>query len=198
MESFALLDGELAYHAAARARELDPVKAEAVLAFIATRENEADLLSQVAALNGAVGSRGPGPGPIDGDVGAVLVRVEQQLQAQFRRFEEHQRQEYEAFRAVNLELQMRIPQQSKVLDLLNGEDDARLADYLRDTGTRADELLEAIEKQREFKSLQEAIKRVKPLTAARVVKLTDLCEKYVPLKAPKPRQRSAIRDVARA
>lgn len=197
MAAFALLEGELAYHAAARARELDPVQAEAVLAFVATRENEAELLKQHALL-GSRGDSGPAPGPaMGGEVSLVLTRLEQMLTQQFRQQEEHQRRENEAFRQTNFELAKRIPRPPQVLRLLNGDNDELLADALRRTGQKAEALLAAIRAERPFPSLQDAVKRVSGLTDGRVTKLTDHCEGHVKLRDPLV-QRSGARETALA
>lgn len=182
MASFALLDGELAYHAAARARELDPVKAEAVLAFVATRENEAELLKQLAMLDERAESRPSAPAAGGADVSQVLTRLEQMLTQQFRQQEEHQRRENEAFRQTNLELAKRIPRPPQVLRLLNGDNDELLADALKHTGQKAESLLAAIQAARPFPSLHEAVKRVSGLTDGRMTKLTDHCEGHVRLR----------------
>lgn len=192
METFALLDGELAYHAAARARELDPVKAEAVLAFVATRENEAELLKQLAMLGGQAESRQSAPSGGGADVSLVLSRLEQMLTQQFRQQEEHQRRENEAFRQTNLELAMRIPRPPQVLRLLNGDNDELLADALKQTGQKSDALLAAIQAARPFSSLHEAVKRVNGLTDGRMTKLTDQCEGRLTLRdtlSPRPAAR---------
>jgi hypothetical protein len=197
MESFALLEGELAYHAAARARELDPVQAEAVLAFVATRENEAELLKQHALL-GARDADGPVPGPATGgEVSVVISRLEQMLTQQFRQQEEHQRRENEAFRQTNFELAKRIPRPPQVLRLLNGDNDELLTDALRRTGQKAEALLAAIRAERPFPSLQDAVKRVSGLTDGRVTKLTDHCEGHVKLRDPLV-QRAGARETAMA
>lgn len=184
LESFELLDGELAYHAAARARELDPVQAEAVLAFLATRDNEAELLQQLTLLSPqAEPGANPAPGP-SGDVSVVLTRLEHMLTQQFRQQEEHQRRENDAFRSTTLELAKRIPQPPRVLRLLNGEDDDLLAHALHQTGKRnADAVHAAIRAERPFRSFQEAAKRVAGLSDGRVLKLIDFCEGPVPLAA---------------
>ena len=196
LESFELLDGELAYHAAARARELDPIRAEAVLAFLATRENEAELLKQVALLSPEASSEGKRPPEPIGDVSVILARLEQMLTQQFRQQEEHQRQENEAFRLANLELAKRIPQPPRVLRLLNGEDDDLLAHALLQTGKRnAEAVHAAIRAERPFHSFQEASKRVAGLTDGRVLKLIDFCEGQVPLTvspAPTRKRETAL------
>ena len=54
MDAYDIVEGDFEYYAAARAREIDPLKGETIGAFIIEPENEELLLEQVQALRKSV------------------------------------------------------------------------------------------------------------------------------------------------
>lgn len=185
LESFELLDGELAYHAAARARELDPIQAEAVLAFIATPHNEAEILRQLEHLSPTTES--PRHRTELGDDSRMLATVEHLLSQQLRHFEEYKREATLAWRDAKEELTASLPRPPKMLLLFNGENDQELGRHLQATGQKAPKLLGAIDaerRRRPFDSIHDAVKRIEGLSFERVVKMIDRCEASISLVVP--------------
>jgi ParB family chromosome partitioning protein len=188
LESFELISGEFAYHAAARARELDSLKGEMVLAFVAEPENEALLLRQTELLNQVEGASPTAVVPtatVDGTTHAIATNLERFIELQLRELKEHHAKENAAFRQTQLELVARIPKPEPLLQLLNGSSDLQLQRLLKETGPGADKLLQAIRAARPFVCYEEAIERTNGLSDRRMNKLQDACARhpsYVPAK----------------
>jgi hypothetical protein len=176
LDEFKLLDGELAYHGAARARELDPIAAESVSAFVVGPENEAALRRQLALL----GHSAPPPRPADVDQ-TLVARVEQRVDQQFHQLK----------RLIQDELLARVPQHRAPLELLNEAGEQELLRALRATGGNAANLCLAIQEARPFRSFADAVHRVKGLSEARMVKLLDECAGHPVVAPEKPTQKRA-------
>lgn len=188
VEAYRLLEGELAYHAAARAKELAPLTAESVLAFVVEPEQGKALRRQLTML-GARSTSIPAASSSQTDA-AFVARVERHIDHQFLGLK--------AF--IQDGLLSKVSKNLNALELLNNSEcDADLHRALRATGGNYNALFALIKENRPFRSYAEAVAKVKGLSGERMVKIQDFCENneiYAEEKPKKPRKKAPGRDLA--
>lgn len=189
VETYRLLEGELAYHAAARAKELDPLTAESVLAFVVEPEQGKALRRQLTML-GARSAQTSAPNGSGSDA-AFAARVERHIDHQFLGLK--------AF--IQDGLLAKVPSKASPLRLLAEGSDQELLRVLSATGANAARLCAAIKEARPFHSYAEAVDKVKGLSAGRLQKIQDFCEGneiYEPEKPERSRSKSKLKALVEA
>jgi ParB family chromosome partitioning protein len=176
VDSYRLVEGELAYHAAARAKELDPLTAETVLAFIVEPQQAKVLKRQQSLLGGRPAST-PAPVGVPTDA-AFAARVEQRIDQQILGLK--------AF--IQDGLLAKVPSRASALHTLNHGSDHEILRLMTATGANPGKLCTAIKEARPFGSYMEAVHRVKGLSAERMQKIQDFCEGNPIHEVEKPRR----------
>jgi ParB family chromosome partitioning protein len=184
MDAYEIVDGDFEYYAAARAKEIEPLKGETIGAFILEEENEELLLEQREILRKTAII----DNPITNDVPQVsssfeqrLINIEARLENRINELKAEYMREKEALIERVKDVESRIPKPVPLLEALNTQDKFKLATNLKNAGIKS-QIIEKIIKERDlepFASFENVLERIKGLGDKTMIKLIDKWQKYL-------------------
>lgn len=182
LESYEVVNGDFEYHAAARAREIDPRKGEMVGAFILEPENEEVLLEQVKTLRKGRTTNNT----VEVTEQQPVTSLEDRLTNVESRFEKQNQELKSELVQLNKKLEdevkdikNQLPKQIAPLKVFNEVEIAELIPRLRNagiTGKVAEKIINIIERERKhkkFESLSDVVDRVQGLNHKRMLAIID-------------------------
>ncbi|HBN09416.1 MAG TPA: hypothetical protein DD435_12460 [Cyanobacteria bacterium UBA8530] len=181
LESFELLDGHFAFYAAVRAREMDLLKGETVLAFIADEGQQSYIARQAEILRNQHETTLPSGSPAS-DVGLRLSNFERRFEQLVQGLEQKIQQEHLGLRERLGELENCLPKPIEALEIFNRADPLTLNDHLKRggiKGKRGITLCESIMCERKkslFRSLNEVVQRNDGISSDGLLKLLEAWE----------------------
>lgn len=198
LESFELLDGHFAYYAAVRARELDPLKGETVLAFIADETSQGAIARQADLLRSAGQkiNQCETPVPIShepSELGNRFSHFERRLEQMMNGLEQKVLQEHQNLGRRLKGLEEQLPKPIDALETFNKADRITLFDRLKTAGMtekRARTLCLRIEETRKnssFSSLRDLVQRIEGLGADGLLKLLEAWDGTAFYSSPRER-----------
>ena len=196
LESFELKSGDFAFHAAARARELDPFNAEMVLAFILDGAEAEPMLRQ-AAVFGRAAERDGAQTPTS-DLGARLGNFERRMEQLVNDLGQRMSGETQTIRQATETLAERMPRPAEPLVILNHASERELLERLAKSGIKgktASTLVAGVLTARPLESFVDAL-RVKGLGAKRFAQLIDACAIPTASAGYKPLERGTLVTVS--
>jgi hypothetical protein len=168
LDSYEVVEGDFEYHAAARAREIDPRKGEMISAFIIEEDKEKAIAEQIKLLRKSkfvVDRENP---VIDsGDFGNRLTNLESYLGKQIQDIKNAQEEYSKWLEAKLKEFEDKIPSKKKPLDIFNDTKLTELLQMLINAGlpeSKATKIAESVDRERNserFSSLSDVVDRVK-------------------------------------
>lgn len=188
LESYEVVDGDFEYHAAARAREIDPRKGEMVAAFILEPENEEVLLEQVKTLRKGRTIKSTVEVTENQPVTSLeyrLTNIESRFEKQNNELKSELVQLIKKIEDEVKDIKNEIPQQLEPLEVFNDLKISELIYRLKSggiTGKVAEKIINIIERERKhkkFESLSDVVDRVQGLNAKRMLALIDSWSKIL-------------------
>jgi hypothetical protein len=183
IDSYEIADGDFAYYAAVRAREIEPIKGETIGAFILEPENEELLLEQVKILRQSRTIEQVSYSDVPQNSSSLeqrLTNIETRLENRINELKTESLQEKQALLERVKELESRIPKPVPLLEALNTQDKFKLATNLKNAGLKP-QIIEKILKERDLKpfaSFENLLERIKGLGEKTAIKLIDKWQKY--------------------
>ncbi|MBG1240832.1 hypothetical protein [Nostoc sp. NZL] len=166
IDSFEVVDGHFEYHAATRAREIDPRKAEMIGVFIIESENEETLKKQVELFRQSKADFSEKVALESKDIEQFLINLES-------RFEKITKQLFEqATTNAKLEnevkdIKKQMADKTELIEVFKTFSPVEIASKLRNAGfnqKKASQIAEIVENERndqQFKSLNDIVERIK-------------------------------------
>ncbi len=188
LESYEVVDGDFEYHAAARAREIDPRKGEMVAAFILEPENEEVLLEQVKTLRKGRTIKNTVEVTENQPVTSLeyrLTNIESRFEKQNNELKSELVQLIKKIEDEVKEIKTDIPKQLEPLEVFNDLKISELINRLKSggiTGKVAEKIINIIERERKYKkfeSLSDVVDRVQGLNHKRMLALIDSWSKIL-------------------
>ncbi|MEG4117671.1 ParB N-terminal domain-containing protein [Microcoleus sp. N9_B4] len=186
MDAYEIVDGNFEYYAAARAKEIEPLKGETIGAFILEEENEELLLEQLEILRKTAIIDNPTvtvvPQP-SSSFEQRLTNIETRLENRINELKAEYTREKQALIERVKDVESRIPKPVPLLEALNTQDKFKLATNLKNAGIKA-QTIEQIIKERDlqqFASFENVLERMKGkgLGEKTMIKLIDKWQKYL-------------------
>ncbi|MEG4111167.1 MULTISPECIES: ParB N-terminal domain-containing protein [unclassified Microcoleus] len=186
MDAYEIVDGNFEYYAAARAKEIEPLKGETIGAFILEEENEELLLEQLEILRKTAIIDNPSvtvvPQP-SSSFEQRLTNIETRLENRINELKAEYTREKQALIERVKDVESRIPKPVPLLEALNTQDKFKLATNLKNAGIKA-QTIEQIIKERDlqqFASFENVLERMKGkgLGEKTMIKLIDKWQKYL-------------------
>ncbi|MBD1886538.1 ParB N-terminal domain-containing protein [Microcoleus vaginatus] len=186
MDAYEIVDGDFEYYAAARAKEIEPLKGETIGAFILEEENEKLLLEQLeihrktAITENKIVSEVPQQ---SSSFEQRLTNIETRLENRINELKADYTREKQALIERVKDVESRIPKPVPLLEALNTQDKFKLATNLKNAGIKA-QTIEQIIKDRDreqFASFENVLERMKGkgLGEKTMIKLIDKWQKYL-------------------
>lgn len=179
-ENYVVVDGDLEYYAAVRAKEKDARKGEMVNAFVISPKSEEMVMKQVEALRPAASSSNPTKITVETtSFEARLLNVELRFEKQVSELRLEQVRERQKIEDEMKEIKSRIPKPIKPLEAFNALNSTQLASKFRSAGIvgkTAVSIVEKIQSERakeEFRSLRDVVIRIKGLGDKRMLDIID-------------------------
>lgn len=184
MDAYEIVDGDFEYYAAARAKEIEPLKGETIGAFILEEENEGILLEQLEILRKTAIIENQSVSVVPQPSSSFeqrLTNIETRLENRINELKAEYTQEKQALIERVKEVESRIPKPVPLLSALNTQDKFKLATNLKNAGIKS-QIIEQILKQRElepFTSFESVVQRIKGLGDKTMIKLIDYWQRYL-------------------
>jgi len=186
MDAYEIVDGDFEYYAAARAKEIEPLKGETIGAFILEEENEGILLEQLEILRKTAIIDNPSAKEVPQQSSSFeqrLTNIETRLENRINEFKAEYTREKQALIERVKDVESRIPKPVPLLEALNTQDKFKLATNLKNAGIKA-QIIEQIIKERDleqFASFENVLERIKGkgLGEKTMIKLIDKWQKYL-------------------
>ena len=182
LQSFDVVDGYFEYHAAARAREIDPLKGEMIGVFIIEDENEERLTKQIEVFRKqkSEDSDNSGSSNLTGEdiekfISNLESRFEKITQQLFQQASNNARLENEI-----KDLKKQLDKKVEPLEVFQKLKPSEIVDKLRNAGInpkRASQIAEIVEierKKNQFKTLNDVVDRVKIPQGKKMIKAISL------------------------
>ncbi|MGB7442386.1 MAG: hypothetical protein WA919_15085 [Coleofasciculaceae cyanobacterium] len=172
LNSYEVFEGDFEYHAASKARELDPRKGEMIGAFIIELDKEEAILGQVKLLRNFQTTVSVKTDSNLEDEASCFKNMESRLAQTEFRLENRIKKLEDEFKDIKASRQVK----SQPLDIFNNMSLPELADKLKSAGLTdkvANKIAESIENERnkqKFNSLSDVVARVKIISGRRKVK----------------------------
>ncbi|WP_373537434.1 ParB N-terminal domain-containing protein [Microcoleus sp.] len=185
MDAYEIVDGDFKYYAAARAKEIEPLKGETIGAFILEEENEKLLLEQLEILRKTAIIENPSVSVVPQQSSSFeqrLTNIETRLENRINELKAEYTREKQALIERVKEVESRIPKPVPLLEALNTQDELKLAINLKNAGISSQTMRENIIKQRDlepFASFENVVQRIKGLGDKTMIKLIDKWQKYL-------------------
>ena len=184
MDAYEIVDGDFEYYAAARAKEIEPLKGETIGAFILEEENEELLLEQLQILRKTAIIDNPSTNEVPQPSSSFeqrLTNIETRLENRINELKAEYTREKQALIERVKEVESHIPKPVPLLSALNTQDKIKLASNLKNAGIKS-QIIEQIIKQRElepFTSFENVVQRIKGLGDKTMIKLIDYWQRYL-------------------
>ena len=186
MDAYEIVDGDFEYYAAARAKEIEPLKGETIGAFILEEENEEILLEQLEILRKTAIIDNPSTNEVpqvSSSFEQRLTNIETRLENRINELKTEYTREKQALIERVKDVESRIPKPVPLLEALNTQDKFKLATNLKNAGIKA-QIIEQIIKERDleqFASFENVLERIKGkgLGEKTMIKLIDKWQKYL-------------------
>src|SRR4028118_312355 len=168
MDAYEIVDGAFEYYAAARAKEIEPLKGETIGAFILEEENEELLLEQLeilrktAIIDNPITNVVPQP---SSSFEQRLTNIETRLENRINELKAEYTREKQALIERVKDVESRIPKPVPLLEALNTQEPSKLAINLKNAGITS-QIIEQIIKERDldqFASFENVLERIKGL-----------------------------------
>jgi hypothetical protein len=185
MDAYEIVDGDFEYYAAARAKEIEPLKGETIGAFILEEENEGILLEQLEILRKTAIIDNPSAKEVPQQSSSFeqrLTNIETRLENRINEFKAEYTQEKQALIERVKEVESRIPKPVPLLSALNTQDELKLRINLKNAGIKPQTIIDEIITQRDlepFTSFENVVQRIKGLGDKTMIKVIDKWQKYL-------------------
>jgi len=185
MDAYEIVDGDFEYYAAARAKEIEPLKGETIGAFILEEENEELLLEQLEILRKTAIIDNPITNVVPQQSSSFeqrLTNIETRLENRINELKAEYTREKQALIERVKEVESRIPKPVPLLEALNTQEPSKLAINLKNAGITSQTMRDNIIKQRElepFTSFENVVKRIKGLGDKTMIKVIDNWQRYL-------------------
>ncbi|MEG3958382.1 ParB N-terminal domain-containing protein [Microcoleus sp. herbarium2] len=184
MDAYEIVDGDFEYYAAARAKEIEPLKGETIGAFILEEENEELLLEQREILRKTPITKNQSAKEVpqlSSSFEQRLTNIETRLENRINELKADYTREKQALIERVKEVESRVPKPVPLLSALNTQDKIKLASNLKNAGIKS-QIIEQIIKQRElepFTSFENVVQRITGLGDKTMIKLIDYWQRYL-------------------
>lgn len=184
MDAYEIVDGDFEYYAAARAKEIEPLKGETIGAFILEEENEELLLEQLEIIRKTAIIDNPSVTVVPQQSSSFeqrLTNIETRLENRINELKAEYTQEKQALIERVKEVESRIPKPVPLLSALNTQDKFKLATNLKNAGIKS-QIIEQILQQRDlepFTSFESVVQRITGLGDKTMIKLIDYWQRYL-------------------
>lgn len=184
MDAYEIVDGNFEYYAAARAKEIEPLKGETIGAFILEEENEELLLEQLAIIRKTAITENPIVSVVPQPSSSFeqrLTNIESRLENRINELKAEYTREKQALIERVKDVESRIPKPVPLLEALNTQDKFKLATNLKNAGLKP-KIIEKIINDRDleqFASFENVLERIDGLGEKTMIKLIDKWQKYL-------------------
>lgn len=186
MDAYEIVDGDFEYYAAARAKEIEPLKGETIGAFILEEENEKLLLEQLEIHRKAAITEKKSISEVPQQSSSFeqrLTNIETRLENRINELKAEYTREKQALIERVKDVESRIPKPVPLLEALNTQEPSKLAINLKNAGIKVP-IIEQILKERDleqFASFENVLERMKGkgLGEKTMIKLIDKWQKYL-------------------
>jgi ParB family chromosome partitioning protein len=186
MDAYEIVDGDFEYYAAARAKEIEPLKGETIGAFILEEENEELLLEQLEILRKTAITENQSVSEVPQQSSSFeqrLTNIETRLENRINELKAEYTREKQALIERVKDVESRIPKPVPLLEALNTQEPSKLAINLKNAGIKVP-IIEQILKERDleqFASFENVLERIrgKGLGEKTMIKLIDKWQKYL-------------------
>ncbi|MEG4329741.1 ParB N-terminal domain-containing protein [Microcoleus sp. herbarium5] len=185
MDAYEIVDGDFEYYAAARAKEIEPLKGETIGAFILEEENEKLLLEQLEIHRKTAIIDKPSVSEVPQQSSSFeqrLTNIETRLENRINEWKAEYTQEKQALIERVKEVESRIPKPVPLLSALNTQKESQLASNLKNAGIKSKTIIDQIIKQRElepFTSFENVVQRITGLGDKTMIKVIDYWQRYL-------------------
>src|SRR4028118_2267500 len=183
MDAYEIVDGAFEYYAAARAKEIEPLKGETIGAFILEEENEELLLEQREILRKTPITKNQSAKEVPQQSSSFeqrLTNIETRLENRINELKAEYTREKQALIERVKDVESRIPKPVPLLEALNTQEPSKLAINLKNAGIKVP-IIEQILKERDweqFASFENVLERhIKGLGEKTMIKLIDKWQK---------------------
>jgi ParB family chromosome partitioning protein len=186
MDAYEIVDGDFEYYAAARAKEIEPLKGETIGAFILEEENEELLLQQLEIHRKTAITENKSVSEVPQQSSSFeqrLTNIETRLENRINELKAEYTREKQALIERVKDVESRIPKPVPLLEALNTQEPSKLAINLKNAGIKVP-IIEQILKERDleqFASFENVLERIKGkgLGEKTMIKLIDKWQKYL-------------------
>ncbi|HCV32409.1 MAG TPA: hypothetical protein DGO89_20980 [Microcoleaceae bacterium UBA9251] len=185
MDAYEIVDGDFEYYAAARAKEIEPLKGETIGAFILEEENEKLLLEQLEIHRKTAITENQSVTVVPQQSSSFeqrLTNIETRLENRINELKAEYTREKQALIERVKEVESRIPKPVPLLEALNTQDPSKLAINLKNAGITSQTMRDNIITQRDlepFTSFENVVKRIKGLGDKTMIKVIDNWQRYL-------------------
>ena len=185
MDAYEIVDGDFEYYAAARAKEIEPLKGETIGAFILEEENEELLLEQLEILRKTANTENPSVSVVPQPSSSFeqrLTNIEIRLENRMNELKAEYTREKQVLIERVKDVESRIPKPVPLLEALNTQDKVKLAINLKNAGIASQTMRENIITQRDlepFTSFEDVVQRIKGLGDKTMIKVIDNWQRYL-------------------
>jgi DNA repair exonuclease SbcCD ATPase subunit len=174
---YSVINGDLEYYAAVRAKEKDRDKGEMVNAFVIQPEIESKVKEQTEVINSAIFAISP---PIDSNFELRITNIELRFEKQNNELRAEYKQDIKKLEEQYKKLESLIPQRKDPLSLLNQLEEKELAIRLQRSKIKqaenlAKSIIEAREKKhnKKFEDYRDVVKSVQGLGDKTIMTIID-------------------------
>jgi hypothetical protein len=185
MDAYEIVDGDFEYYAAARAKEIEPLKGETIGAFILEEENEGILLEQLEILRKTAIIDNPSTNEVpqvSSSFEQRLTNIETRLENRINELKAEYTREKQALIERVKDVESRIPKPIPLLEALNTQKESQLRINLNNAGIKTQTMRDNIIKQRDlepFTSFENVVQRIKGLGDKTMIKVIDYWQRYL-------------------
>ena len=183
MDAYEIVNGDFEYYAAARAKEIEPLKGETIGAFILEEENEKLLLEQLEIHRKTAIPENQSVTVVPQQSSSFeqrLTNIETRLENRINELKAEYTREKQALIERVKDVESRIPKPVPLLEALNTQKESQLRINLNNAGIKSQTMRDNIIKQRElepFTSFENVVQRIKGLGDKTMIKVIDYWQK---------------------
>jgi ParB family chromosome partitioning protein len=184
MDAYEIVNGDFEYYAAARAKEIEPLKGETIGAFILEEENEKLLLEQLEIIKKTAITEKKSISEVPQQSSSFeqrLTNIETRLENRINELKAEYTREKQALIERVKEVESHIPKPVPLLSALNTQKESQLRINLNNAGIKS-QIIDQIIKQRDlepFTSFEYVVQRIKGLGDKTMIKLIDYWQRYL-------------------
>lgn len=185
MDAYEIVDGDFEYYAAARAKEIEPLKGETIGAFILEEENEELLLEQLEILRKTAITDNQSVSVVpqlSSSFEQRLTNIETRLENRINELKAEYTREKQALIERVKDVESRIPKPVPLLEAINTQKESQLRINLKNAGIKPQTIIDQIIKQRElepFTSFENVVQRITGLGEKTMIKVIDYWQRYL-------------------